>query len=680
MINLETAALIEELRENIRKHEYLYFVESKQEISDLDFDKLMKKLQELENQYPELVTVDSPTQRVGGAITSFNTVKHRVPMMSIENSYSIEDISDWILRLENLAGRSVFPIVAELKIDGVSGSFHYNGGLFVDGSTRGNGLEGDIVTENLRTIKSLPLRIKAKRDMDVRGEIFTPRSMLEKLNDERLNAGDEPFKNCRNLTSGTIKSLDPSVAASRGLQIMAYGIAQAAELGFKAHSEALEFLRVNGFKMNHAIRICTSMDEIKAFIEQVDEQRKGFDFDIDGIVLKVDDLHVQEELGVTSKAPRWAIAYKYPQERAISQLLSVDWQVGRSQITPVANLEPVELGGTTVSRASLHNIDQINEKDIRIGDFVVVEKAGYIIPYIVKSLPEKRSGQETVIQIPTTCPECMGPVSIISGTGDENTQVSCVNSDCRGVVGRKILHFITQMEIENFGPQLVDQLLEKRVVNKIEDIFALKFDQLLSLERMGEKSAEKIIINLENAKKATLGRVISALGIPNVGIVIAEKIAEYFEQSLQNLLKTDKGTLMKIDGISDKVADYIISYLNSSAGILLIEGLQNWWEGPNLNELKEKSGSDKLAGKIFVVTGEAEIPRKQIEKIIKSHGGSVKSSVSKNTDFLLIGSKVADDFQSSKKNKALELKVAIISEKFLFEKVGIEIETIKNLG
>ncbi|MDN5278200.1 MAG: ligase [Clostridiales bacterium] len=680
-MDLEITAKIAELRDKIRHHEYLYFVKAQPEISDIEFDLLMKELQKLEDQYPELITPDSPTQRVGEAVTSFNTVQHRVPMMSIDNSYSIEDVEEWVMRLEKLAGRSVFPIVAELKIDGVSGSFTYRDGKFASAATRGNGIEGDLITENARTIRTLPLKIKSKADMDVRGEIYTPRSVLLKLNEERVKNGDEPFKNCRNLTAGTIKSLDPSVPASRGLQAMVYGIAQADELGLKSHSEALKFLSDNGFKMNHRIETCNSIAQIKEFIEKIDKERKDFDFDIDGVVLKVDNLILQHELGVTSKAPRWAIAYKYPQETAVAKLLSVTWQVGRSQLTPVANLEPVELGGTTVSRASLHNIDQIRQKDIRVGDFVVVEKAGYIIPYIVKAMAEKRSGSESKIEPPETCPECGGELTI-EEAGEEvaTTQVRCDNINCRGVIARRIQHFITQLEIENFGPQLIEQLLAKGIINRVEEVIQLDAKTLIDLERMGEKSAEKIAGNLAKARKASLAKLISALGIANVGIVIAEKIAEHMNESLKDFLAASREELIKVEGISDKVADNIISFINSDSGIRLIEALAGWWQGPDKAEASQATKGDQLAGKIFVVTGEAEIPRKQIEKLIKSCGGSTKSSVSGKTDYLLIGSKEDESFQSSKKTRAVELNVEIISEFELFKMVGMSIEEIKSNG
>jgi DNA ligase (NAD+) len=489
----------------------------------------------------------------------------------------------------------------------------------------------------------------------------------------------EPFKNCRNLTAGTIKSLDPAIAAERGLQVMVYGIAQAQELGFKSHSQSLDFLEQQGFKLNYAYKVCNSSDEVKAFIDRINEERKSFDFDIDGIVLKVDNLAIQEELGLTSKAPRWAIAYKYPQETAVTRLLSVSWQVGRSQLTPVAHLDPVQLGGTTVSRASLHNIDQIKEKDIRQGDFVVVEKAGYIIPYIVKSLADKRDGSEIEINPPRQCPSCGGPVKVTESQ-DNSTAIVCENKDCQGVAERKIQHFITQMEIENIGPQLVRQLLETDLITSFEDVLNLDADQLMELERIGEKSAKKIYQNIQKAKKAPLARVIAALGISNVGIVVAEKIAEFFDQSLEKFVVADKDSLIQIEGISDKVANNITAYCASEKGQASIESIKKWWQGPDKQAQQNSDKSDILAGKNFVVTGEASVPRKKLEKLIKECGGTVKSSVSTKTDFLLIGSGESDDFNSSKKRQALKLNKSIISEFDLFKMVGTNLETIKTDG
>lgn len=677
----EVRKKLDGLRNLIRRHEHLYFVEANPEITDGEFDRLMQQLKDLEAAYPDLITPDSPTQRVGESVTSFNSVKHRVPMMSIENSYSAGDINDWLTRCEKLLGRSPFPVVAELKIDGVSGTFHYRDGALQSGATRGNGIEGDLITGNVKTIRSLPLKIDSALDMDVRGEIYTPRQVLEKLNKARIDNGEEPFKNCRNLTAGTIKSLDPSVAAGRGLQTMTYGIAQAFELGFKSHSDVLNQLRLLGFKVNAAWRLCSSAEEISEFIEEIARRRNEFDFDIDGIVIKIDNLAWQLELGSTAKAPRWVIAYKYPQERAVSQLLNVEWQIGRSQLTPVAYLEPVELGGTTVSRASLHNLDQIREKDIRIGDRVVVEKAGYIIPYIVEALPDQRTGSEQTINPPEHCPTCAEKIYVGRGDEDETaTIVRCQNPACRGVIARRIIHFITQMEIENFGPQLVDRLLEAGVIKKVEDILTLDAGTLAGIERMGEKSATKIVGNLAAAKAKPLFRLISALGISNVGIVVSEKIAQRFNQSFDSFLTAELQALTEVEGIKERVARCIIDFLGDQQNHSFIDALKNWWHGPSAEELASQKAGDQLSGRSFVVTGEAVIPRRKIEDLIKSYGGQTKSSVSPKTDYLLIGSLEGDDYVSTKKTKALQHKVPIIDEFKLAEMLGISFETIKNQG
>lgn len=658
---------INELREAIRRHEYLYYVKSQPEIDDYQFDQLYKELVDLEQQHPELIKPDSPTQRVGEAVTSFETVKHRIEMMSIDNAYSTEEIQDWIHRLEKLAGRTVFPIVAELKIDGVSGTFHYKNGLLNSGATRGNGKEGDIITANVKTIKSLPITIHSQKDMDIRGEIYTPRSMLKKINFQRSQKGLETFKNCRNLTSGTIKSLSPSVAAERGLQAMVYGIAQALELEFKTHSDTLEYLDKQGFKLNQKWQVCDNVQQIKEFINDVGHNLNDYDFDIDGIVLKVNNLALQEELGATSKAPRWAMAYKFPQQRAQTTLLDVVWQVGRSQITPVAILEPVELCGTLVSRASLHNIEQIKEKDIRIGDKVMVEKAGYIIPYIVESVKEKRTGNVKTINAPQNCPGCSQEViQTINDNGQ--LQIKCNNISCPAVVARKIIYFITQMKIENFGPKLVEKLLKKGSVKRIEDILTLSPQTISSLEGLGEKSAKKVIDSINKASNAPLGMLISALGIPNVGAVAGEKIADKFNQSFEEFLHAQEEKLLEIEGVDKKVADNICTFIKDKYNSELFQSLKNWWNPSKENHPAEKS-SDVLSGKIFVVTGQATVKRDELKKIIVQNGGQVKTSVSAKTNYLLIGSLEPEDFSSNKKDAAIKNNVKIINEQALFDMI-----------
>ncbi len=668
---------IENLRKQIRRHEYLYYVKSDPEISDTEFDMLLKELEKLEQEHPELITPDSPTQRVGGAVTSFESINHRVPMLSIENSYSINDITDWVIRCEKQLNRSPFPVVAELKIDGVSGSFNYNNGHLVTGATRGDGQKGDLITSNVKTIKSLPLSIDSKLDIDVRGEIYTPKAVLIKLNDKRMKEGLDPFKNCRNLTSGTIKSLDPAVASERKLGVMVYGIAQARELGFKKHSEALNFLQKEGFKLNERIQICNSLEEVRAFIDKIDAERNNFEFDIDGLVFKIDDLDKQEELGSTAKAPRWVIAYKFPQPRAKSKLLKVEWRVGRSRITPVAWIEPVELCGTTVSRASLHNIDQIREKDIRLGDNLLVEKAAYIIPYVVASVKEDRAGNEQVIEPPEFCPICGGKTTTAKDDEDGSTIVRCDNENCFGVKARKTTHFITQLEIDNFGPQLVDRLLESKIINNPEDILSLTESQLASVDRMGIKSASKIIASIKKASEKPLYRLISSLGISNVGPVVSESIAIAVHQSLDEFLLVTSDKLKNIEGVQEKIANNIIDFINNPNNKAFIDSLKNWWKGPSKEELEAKKSINILEGKSFVVTGEAVVPRRKLEELIKATGGQVKSSVSVKTDYLVIGSLEGEGFSSTKKTKAIQLGKPIINEFELCKMVDTDIESLK---
>ena len=673
----EITEKIETLRKQIRRHEYLYYVKSDPEISDTEFDMLLKELEALEKQHPELITPDSPTQRVGGSVTSFDSITHRVPMLSIENSYSLPDILDWIARCEKQLNRSPFPVVAELKIDGVSGSFNYNNGHLVNGATRGDGQKGDLITSNAKTIKSLPLSIASSLDIDVRGEIYTPRKVLDELNEKRIKEGLEPFKNCRNLTSGTIKSLNPAVAAERKLGVMVYGIAQAKELGFKKHSEALAFLKQQGFKLNQEIQVCNSVEEVKAFIDRIDIERNNFQFDIDGVVLKIDDLDKQEELGTTAKAPRWVIAYKFPQPRAKSKLLNVEWRVGRSRITPVAWIEPVELCGTTVSRASLHNIDQIREKDIRLGDYLLVEKAAYIIPYVVGSVKEERTGAEQEIQIPEFCPACGGKTTTAKDDEDGSTIVRCDNENCFGVKARKTTHFITQLEIDNFGPQLVDRLLESKLINQPEDILKLTETQLASVDRMGIKSASKIVANIKKASEKPLYRLISAFGISNVGPVVSENIAKTVHQSFDEFLEVTLDKLINIEGVQEKIANNIIDFIKNPNNQLFISTIKGWWHGPSQEQLDSQKTTNKLEGKSFVVTGEAVVPRRKLEELIKSSGGQTKSSVSAKTDYLVIGSLENESFVSTKKNKAIELGKPIINEFELCKMVEINIDDIK---
>lgn len=660
---------VESLRALIRRHEYHYYVEGESRIPDSEFDRLMAELRALEEQHPELVTADSPTRRVGGVAGSFETVQHRVPMISLDNAYSSGDLADWITRMQKLVGERVFPIVAELKIDGVSASVTFQNGRYIAAATRGDGEVGDLVTGNVRTIRALPLVIESGFDMDLRGEVYLPKSRLAAINHARLEAGEEPFKNCRNLAAGTLKSLDPSVPAERGLQLLVYGIAQARDLGFKRHSEVLDFLAGQGFAVNRPFKVCTTLAEIEDWLAEIARMRDTLDFDIDGVVLKVDDLATQVELGSTTKSPRWAVAYKFAQEQAKTRLEAVVWQVGRSQITPVALLSPVQLGGTTVSRASLHNLDQIREKDIRIGDRVLVEKAGYIIPYVIGSCHEERTGEEIAIVPPPHCPSCGGPIEVAQSPepGEAGTVVRCANGSCRGVLLRRMQHFITHLEIENIGVKLVERLVQTGLVSEITDFFRLRREDLLSVERMGEKSADKILANLEKARKAPLARLIAALGIPNVGIVAAEDVARHVG-TFEGLRTVTGERLQQVDGVGEKVAGAIIAYLADPGSVTILDELARQWHGPTAGA--GETVAQTLVGKTFVITGEASVPRRDLEELVKAHGGRVSSSVSPKTGYLVIGSLEPPDFSSSKKTRALSLNIPIIDE-FTLKKLAV---------
>ncbi len=658
-----TQERIDALRREITHHEYLYYVEAAPEISDAEFDRLMNELKALEAAYPHLVTPDSPTQRVGGAVTSFHPVTHRVPMMSLDNAYSLGDLHDWVQRMQKLTLKPVFPIVAELKIDGVSISLHYARGRLQAAATRGDGTTGDLVTENVRTIRSLPLSISSELDIDVRGEVFVPRAQLTEINRDRLARGEDPFKNCRNLAAGTLKSLDPAVAAARKLRVLTYGIAQARDCGFSKHSSTLDFLREHQFPVNHPVRLCHSIADIDAFVQEIDAIKDTLEFDIDGIVLKVDDLALQLELGATAKAPRWATAYKFSHQQAVSRLEAVVWQVGRAQITPVAHLTPVELGGTTVSRASLHNLDQIREKDIRIGDQVVVEKAGFIIPYIVRALPEHRTGAETPIEPPAACPSCGQPTRIeqatAAGSRESATVVSCPNSGCQGVLSRRLMHFVTQLEIDNIGPSLIERLIQGGFLAEIPDFFRLRREDLLQVERMGDKLADKILAGIAQARKASLAALIDGLGIPNVGTKVARSLAQQF-RTLDALAAADEEQLSQIEGISSKISSGITEFFRSPSNQSLLQELRREWHGPEIVESMQIPQT--LAGKTFVITGEATKPRRELEQLIEQHGGRVSSSVSPKTTYLVIGSLEPPSYTSSKKSKAEKLNIPIINE------------------
>ncbi|NLM17398.1 MAG: NAD-dependent DNA ligase LigA [Candidatus Riflebacteria bacterium] len=730
---------INSLREQIRHHEYLYYVKSEPVISDQDFDYMMKELEKLESENPNLITPDSPTQRVGEDSTSFEKETHRVPMLSIDNSYNEAEIANWLERCEKTLGKNPFPVVAELKIDGVSGSFKYQEGLLQTAVTRGDGQTGDIITENARTIRNLPLKIASDFDMDIRGEIYTPLSTFNQCNEEIIQEADKKleekemelsqiekqlqssltlsgapdpqlqeklekyqeafeklshqkpklFKNSRNFTSGTIKSLKPTTVSKRGLRVMVYGIAQAFELGFETHTQVMNFLHKEGFNINVRWKTCSTFEEITAFINNIKNEKADFDFDIDGIVLKIDNLAAQQELGTTAKSPRWALAYKYPQEAVKTKIINVRWQPGRTRLTPVADLEPVQIAGTTVSKATLHNADFIKEKDIRLGDVVFLEKAGYIIPQIIEPIVEERDGTEKIIELPTICPLCSMPTEITSQLrkvsssdknedadpdeenseqdSDENilpsmrsfTLVTCSNPECFGFLLNRTLNFVKCAEIEHFGIKRVEGAIESGLINKLEDIFTLNETDLAAVDSIKEKSAQKIIASIAEAAKQPLANIICALGIPNVGKVRSAELADLANNSLENFLSFTEKDLLEEEKEEAVIGNSVLEFIRTPCNKPLFEAIAKWWKGPDKQQSTEES---KLKGLEFVFTGSATMPRNKLSELAVANGAKVKSSTTKQTDYLVIGSNEPLDYNSSKKQKAEKFGVKIINE------------------
>jgi DNA ligase (NAD+) len=665
-----TAQRAEELRRQIDHHNYLYYVEAKPEISDRDFDRLLEELRKIEEAHPELRTPDSPTQRVGGApIEGFVSVTHRVPMLSIDNTYSADELREFDRRVRKLVPGGKIEYVVELKIDGVAISLTYEEGLFTVGATRGDGERGDDVTHNLKTIREVPLRLRAKNPpalFEARGEVYMTRAELARINKDRAAKNLEPFANPRNSTAGTLKMLDPRQCAERRLQLFTYGLGAVEGVVLKTHRESLDLLRKYGFPVNSHIETFDSIDAVVAYCNSWDKRRHDLPYETDGMVIKVNDFDQHRRMGTTSKFPRWVVAYKFAAEQAMTKLLSIHLQVGRTgTLTPVAHLEPVKLAGTTVKRASLHNADEIARKDIRVGDMVVVEKAGEIIPYVIRSEPEARTGDEKVFHFPSKCPVCGSPVVRDKGSAFYR----CTSDDCAGKLKEHLLFFAHRnaMRIEGLGDALVEQLVDNALVRSIPDLFRLSKDKLLELERMGEKSADNLLAQIEASKSRGLARVLAGLGIRMVGESVAELLAHEFG-SIDDLEKASKERLAQIEGIGPERAESIHQFFQSTAGKKVVADLRSL--GVKLTEdarPKPKTGAaGDLTGMTFVVTGTLEkYSREEIEDLIKQLGGKTTGSVSKKTDYVVAGEKAG-----SKLEKARELGVKMLSEAEFEKMIG----------
>jgi DNA ligase (NAD+) len=666
----DTEKKIDSLREKIRRHEYLYYVLDNPEISDLDFDKLMQQLKTLEAEHPSLIAPDSPTQRVGGKPREgFVKVAHSSSMLSLDNTYNEEELRDWERRVHELSGRSDVDYVCELKLDGMSLALIFEDGKLLRGVTRGDGSVGEDVTLNIRTVRSIPLSIPKDRlkkagipaDFEVRGELLMPTASFKKINEERERAGLPTFANPRNFTAGTVRQLDPNITAERRMDYFPYILLQNGRTYFDRHSKTLAALDVAGFKVNPNHKLVRSMDEVWSFIQQWEEKRDSLPYEIDGIVVKVDRTGLQDELGFTGKAPRWAIAYKYAARAGITKLESVRWQVGRTgKLTPVAELVPVAIGGTTVRNATLHNVDEIERLGIKIGDWVQVERGGDVIPKIARVIDDNSKDHprgKTKIEIPDKCPVCGTKVVRTEGEVDYR----CVNANCPAKLLGTILHFASRgvMNIDGMGEALVTQLTESGLVKNVADIYKLTKKDLLSLERFADKSAQNILDEIENSKRLPLERVIYGLGIRMVGERTAQFLAEHFG-SMEALSTASVEELQDVNEVGPRIAESIVEFFSNAANRKLVERLG---ESGLTFKGKRKERGTKLAGKTFVLTGTLPtLTRDEAKKMIEDAGGKVTGSVSKKTDYVVAGADAG-----SKLDKAKELGVAVIGEEEMQE-------------
>ncbi|MFI5115132.1 MAG: NAD-dependent DNA ligase LigA [Terriglobales bacterium] len=660
---------IDALREKIRHHEHRYYVLDDPEVSDAEFDRLMNELKALEAEHPELITADSPTQRVGGKPREgFVKIPHSTPMMSLDNAYSEEELRDWERRVHELSGESRVDYVCELKLDGMSLALRFAGGKLALGITRGDGSVGEDVTLNVRTVRSVPLSIPAKTlakaglppDFEVRGELLMPLAAFQRMNDEREQQGLPKFANPRNATAGTVRVLEPNITAQRRLDFFSYALFAKGRTLFERHSETLKALGTAGFKVNPNHRLVHNLDEVWAFIHEWEAKRDNLAYEIDGIVIKVDRTRLQEELGYTGKAPRWAIAYKFAARSGVTQIEDILVQVGRTgKLTPVAALKPVAIGGTTVSRATLHNMDEIDRLGVRIGDWVTVERGGDVIPKVVRVLEDRPRGHRK-FHMPERCPECGGHVVRAEGEADHR----CVNANCPAKLRESIRHFASRgvMNIEGMGDALVNQLVENGMVNNIADIYDLTEEKLLTLERMGKKSAQNILSEIENSKKLPLERVIYGLGIRMVGERTAQLLAEHFG-SMDELMKATEEELQQVNEIGPRVSASIREFFDEPKNVALVERLRE--KGLTFKGRK-KQRATTLAGKTFVLTGTLERhTRDEAKKLIEDAGGKVAGSVSKKTDYVVAGAEAG-----SKLDKARELGVSVIDENEMEKLVG----------
>ena len=648
---------VEQLRSEIAEHDRRYYLEAAPSISDQEYDRLYRELKDLEAEFPELISPESPTQRVGGApLEGFRQITHRTPMLSLDNTYSEEEVAEFFRRIVRLLPGENIQVLIEPKVDGVAISALYRDGNLEYAATRGNGTVGDDVTQNVRTIRAVPLKLGgvAPGEVEIRGEIFMPKRVFERLNAERAEAGEVIFANPRNTAAGTLKQLDPRLVAERKLSAIFYELAYARGDAVSTHHDALDRLKAWGLPTHARIWTGESVDEVIRAIQELDRLRHDFSFETDGAVVKVDRYDQRERLGFTSKAPRWAMAFKYQAERAETRVLSIEIQVGRSgKLTPVANLEPVFVSGTTVARATLHNGEEIRRKDIRIGDAVLIEKAGEVIPAVVEVVKEKRTGKETLFAMPDRCPSCGQPVSRSAGQVD----LRCTNVECPEQVRRRLEHFAHKgaLDIEGLGEMMVKQLVEHRLVKRIDHIYDLNAEKLSALARMGAKSVANLLAGIEASKRQPLWRLIFGLGIPHVGATASRELAEHFSK-LEKLKTASVEELLRVQNTGEIVATSIRQWFKEPDNVALIDALRRHGLNFGQAELSEPA-SDKLAGTTWVITGTLTEPREAFAELIRQNGGRLGSSVTRKTDYLLVG-----EAGGSKLDKARTMGVKAINE------------------
>ena len=665
MLKTDAEAKISRLREVIEYHNKKYYLDDSPEISDFEFDRLMQELINLEKEYPEFLTEDSPSQRVGGEpLSKFNQLKHFKQLLSLSNSFDDGDLRQFFQRLENQLPDASYEFSVEPKIDGLTVVLEYEDGFFKSGATRGDGLIGEDVTYNVKTIRNVPLKINRKGKLIARGEAYIPKKSFEKINQLRMENNEELFANPRNAAAGSLRQLDPKIAAKRDLRIILYELIYSGNEEVLSHKDELTILKNEGFKVVEPF-YSNNSEEIINYCIDFHEKRYDFEFEIDGLVIKLLDKRMQEELGSTAKNPRWATAYKFPPEQAETKVLGIEWNVGRTgAITPTAVLEPVRVSGSTVKRAILHNEDYIKEKDIRIGDTVIIEKAGEIIPAVVRVLLEKRTEALEEPEIPSACPVCGSKAVRLP----EEAVIRCTNTlSCPAQIKRSLEHFASKagMDINGLGRQLVFQLYDEGHIKNIADFYKLEKDKIINMERMAEKSAQNLLDAIEESKKSSLSQLLAALGIPLVGQKAAKILSKAY-RNIDNLMEASEEELMELEEIGEKMADSIYNFFREEHNLQIIFQLKEL--GVNMEDEGEEIIESEITGKTFVITGTLEnYTRTQAQEIIEKRGGKVSGSVSKKTDFLLYGAEAG-----SKLEKAEKLGVKMLTESDFVDLLGLE--------